>query len=68
MTRYGPRTLQAKDSSDMHCFSINMSSDEGGEKKAEGGSDKTEVPDSPLIQQSKSRGFVVARKLDDQEK
>jgi len=41
-----------------------MSSDEGGEKKAEGGGDKTEVPDSPLFQQSKIRGFIVARKLD----
>jgi len=41
-----------------------MSSDEGGEKTAVGGGDKTEVPDSPLLQQSKFRGFVVPRKLD----
>jgi len=41
-----------------------MSSEEGGEKKAEGGGDKTEVPDSPLLQQSKLRGFVVPRELD----
>jgi len=32
-----------------HCFSINISSDEGGEKKAEGGGDKTKYRTHPYF-------------------